>query len=81
MCIGVPLQILSVDGIAARATDGETEELIDLSVRNGGNRRARTVTLDNVAKHPRIRLGAVAPLLRNALALRRSTFNEHGSPL
>ena len=32
MCIGVPLQILSVDGIAARATDGETEELIDLSL-------------------------------------------------
>ena len=32
MCIGVPLRILSVDGIAARATDGATESLIDLSL-------------------------------------------------
>ncbi len=32
MCVGVPMQILSVDGIAARATDGRTEELIDLSL-------------------------------------------------
>ena len=32
MCVGVPMQILSVDGIAARATDGESEVLIDLSL-------------------------------------------------
>ncbi|MGX9353123.1 HypC/HybG/HupF family hydrogenase formation chaperone [Shimia sp. W99] len=32
MCLGVPVQILSVDGIAARATDGECEEVIDLSL-------------------------------------------------
>ena len=32
MCVGVPMQILSVDGIAARATDGRQEELIDLSL-------------------------------------------------
>ncbi len=32
MCVGVPLRILSVDGIAARATDGTHEELIDLSL-------------------------------------------------
>lgn len=32
MCIGVPLRILSVDGIAARATDGASESLIDLSL-------------------------------------------------
>ena len=30
MCIGVPLQILSVDGIVARATDGTEESLLDL---------------------------------------------------
>lgn len=32
MCIGVPMRILSVDGIAARATDGTDETLIDLSL-------------------------------------------------
>jgi hydrogenase expression/formation protein HypC len=32
MCVGVPMRILSVDGIAARATDGSNEELIDLSL-------------------------------------------------
>lgn len=32
MCVGVPFRILSVDGIAALATDGEREELIDLSL-------------------------------------------------
>lgn len=32
MCVGIPLRILSVDGIAARATDGAREELIDLSL-------------------------------------------------
>ena len=32
MCVGIPMQILSVDGIAARATDGRREELIDLSL-------------------------------------------------
>lgn len=32
MCVGVPMKILSVDGIAALATDGTREELIDLSL-------------------------------------------------
>ncbi len=32
MCLGVPMQILSVDGIAARASDGTEEALIDLSL-------------------------------------------------
>ena len=32
MCVGVPMQVLSVDGIAARATDGRGEALIDLSL-------------------------------------------------
>ena len=32
MCLGIPMQILAVDGIAAQATDGETETLIDLSL-------------------------------------------------
>ncbi|WP_138471900.1 HypC/HybG/HupF family hydrogenase formation chaperone [Poseidonocella sp. HB161398] len=32
MCLGVPMQILAVDGIAARATDGRAEQLIDLSL-------------------------------------------------
>lgn len=32
MCVGIPMQILSVDGISARASDGETETLIDLSL-------------------------------------------------
>ena len=32
MCVGVPMQIIAVDGIAGRATDGTTEELIDLSL-------------------------------------------------
>ncbi|WP_108259953.1 HypC/HybG/HupF family hydrogenase formation chaperone [Mangrovicoccus ximenensis] len=32
MCLGVPMQILECDGIAARATDGTREELIDLSL-------------------------------------------------
>ncbi len=32
MCVGVPMQVLSVDGIAARATDGREEALIDLSL-------------------------------------------------
>lgn len=32
MCIGIPMQILSVEGIAARATDGEAEALLDLSL-------------------------------------------------
>ena len=32
MCVGIPMQVLSVDGIAARATDGREEALIDLSL-------------------------------------------------
>lgn len=32
MCLGIPMQVLSVDGIAARATDGREEALIDLSL-------------------------------------------------
>ena len=32
MCLGVPMQILSVDGIAGWATDGQAETLIDLSL-------------------------------------------------
>ena len=32
MCVGVPMQVLSVDGIAARATDGREEALVDLSL-------------------------------------------------
>ncbi|MAN98698.1 HypC/HybG/HupF family hydrogenase formation chaperone [uncultured Roseovarius sp.] len=32
MCVGIPMQVLSVDGIAARATDGEGEALIDLTL-------------------------------------------------
>jgi hydrogenase expression/formation protein HypC len=32
MCVGIPMRILSVDGIAARATDGTVEALIDLSL-------------------------------------------------
>lgn len=32
MCVGIPMQIVSVEGIAARARDGEDEALIDLSL-------------------------------------------------
>lgn len=32
MCIGLPLRIETVDGIAATATDGRTRALIDLSL-------------------------------------------------
>jgi hydrogenase expression/formation protein HypC len=32
MCVGIPMRILSVDGIAARATDGTAETLVDLSL-------------------------------------------------
>ncbi|KGM48042.1 HypC/HybG/HupF family hydrogenase formation chaperone [Pseudooceanicola atlanticus] len=32
MCVGIPMKILSVDGIAAIATDGTRDELIDLSL-------------------------------------------------
>ncbi|WP_417249140.1 HypC/HybG/HupF family hydrogenase formation chaperone [Celeribacter sp.] len=32
MCVGIPMQILSVDGIAAQATDGREEAVIDLSL-------------------------------------------------
>ncbi len=32
MCIGIPMQVLSVDGIAAHATDGREEAMIDLSL-------------------------------------------------
>lgn len=32
MCIGIPMQVLSVNGVAATATDGRTETLIDLSL-------------------------------------------------
>ncbi|WP_370741875.1 HypC/HybG/HupF family hydrogenase formation chaperone [Pseudoprimorskyibacter insulae] len=32
MCVGVPMQIQSVDGLAAKASDGRTVELIDLSL-------------------------------------------------
>lgn len=32
MCVGIPMKVLSVDGIAARATDGEGEALIDLTL-------------------------------------------------
>ena len=32
MCVGIPMRILSVDGIAARATDEREIHLIDLSL-------------------------------------------------
>jgi len=32
MCVGIPMRVISVDGIAARATDGEVEALIDLTL-------------------------------------------------
>lgn len=32
MCVGIPMQILSVEGLAAQATDGRSETLIDLSL-------------------------------------------------
>lgn len=32
MCVGIPMQVLSVDGVAARALDGEEEVLIDISL-------------------------------------------------
>ncbi len=32
MCVGVPMQILSIDGIAGHAGDGQHHELIDLSL-------------------------------------------------
>lgn len=35
MCVGIPMQILSIDGIAARASDGRQEHLIDLSLVDG----------------------------------------------
>lgn len=32
MCVGVPMQVISVDGIAATCSDGKTTELVDLSL-------------------------------------------------
>lgn len=32
MCVGVPFRILSVDGIAATATDGRETKLVDISL-------------------------------------------------
>lgn len=32
MCVGVPMQVLAVEGIAAQCSDGVREELIDLSL-------------------------------------------------
>ncbi|MBL4557473.1 MAG: HypC/HybG/HupF family hydrogenase formation chaperone [Rhodobacteraceae bacterium] len=32
MCVGVPMRIAAIDGIAARAEDGDREALIDLSL-------------------------------------------------
>lgn len=32
MCVGIPMQVITVDGIAACATDGQDETLIDLSL-------------------------------------------------
>lgn len=32
MCVGIPMQVLSVDGVAATATDGHETQLIDLSL-------------------------------------------------
>lgn len=32
MCIGTPMQITAIDGIAAQATDGQQSQLIDLSL-------------------------------------------------
>lgn len=32
MCLGVPMQVMSIDGIAGMARDGETIELVDLSL-------------------------------------------------
>lgn len=32
MCVGIPMQVIAVDGLAARALDGAEEQLIDLSL-------------------------------------------------
>lgn len=35
MCVGIPMKILAIDGIAARASDEREEQLIDLSLVEG----------------------------------------------
>lgn len=32
MCVGVPMQIIAIDGIAATASDGQETQVIDLSL-------------------------------------------------
>ncbi|MCR8723104.1 HypC/HybG/HupF family hydrogenase formation chaperone [Frigidibacter sp. ROC022] len=32
MCVGIPMQLLSIDGIAGHVTNGRDDELIDLSL-------------------------------------------------
>lgn len=32
MCVGIPMQVLSVDGLIATATDGREEGLVDLAL-------------------------------------------------
>ena len=32
MCVGAPMQLISVDGLSARATDGREEHIIDLAL-------------------------------------------------
>lgn len=32
MCVGIPMRLLAIDGIAGRALDGDRESLLDLSL-------------------------------------------------
>lgn len=50
MCVGVPMQILSVDGIAAQASDGRETHLIDLSLVDGAVPGAWVLTFLGAAR-------------------------------
>lgn len=50
MCVGIPMQILSVDGIAAQASDGRETRLIDLSLVDGAEPGAWVLTFLDAAR-------------------------------
>lgn len=73
MCVGVPMQIFAVDGIAGQALDGDRLETIDLSLTPGAKPgdwvlnflgTAHAILEEDEALKIRAALGGLASLMR-----------------
>ncbi|MHA7866702.1 MAG: HypC/HybG/HupF family hydrogenase formation chaperone [Salipiger thiooxidans] len=77
MCVGIPMRILSVDGIAAHATGDEGEAMIDLSL--VGDVAPGTWVLTHLGHAREVISEAEAQLIAQALQGLRSIMQGAGA--